>query len=63
MPPARPVPTTAQALKQCFVSPNVADANLEAANVVDVLHEVAEALNRIAAALEHQQTAGKDQGS
>jgi hypothetical protein len=63
--------TTAEALKETLVSPNEHDRNLEAANVVDGLFaiaraidginltgdldDVAQALNRIAAALEKKQ--------
>lgn len=63
MPQNKPAPTAAQELRQCFISPNVADSNLEAANVVDVIHEVAKALNRIAAALERQQSAEENNAS
>ena len=45
-----PVKTTAQiaeALRYSLVSPNVADSNLEPANVVDVLHDIAVSLNRL----------------
>ncbi len=34
----------ATAIRQCLVSPNVADDNLEPANVVDVLRQLAEAV-------------------
>ena len=34
----------AQAIKAALISPNVADDNLEPANVVDVLHQLAEAV-------------------
>jgi len=45
-----PVKTTAQiaeALRYSLVSPNVADSNLEPANVVDVLHDFAHALHNL----------------
>jgi hypothetical protein len=49
---------TANALKECFISPNVSDSNLEPANIVDVIenlsrgiHRIADALDRIAAAM------------
>ena len=34
----------AAALRDVFISPNVCDANLESANVVDVLHQVSQAI-------------------
>ncbi len=35
------------ALHSCFISPNVADSNLEAANLVDVIQNVARALHNL----------------
>lgn len=44
--------TTAEAIQRTLQSPNVADKNLEASNVVDVLDDLAMAAHRIAYALE-----------
>lgn len=41
----------ADALLSCFISPNVVDYNFEAANVVDVLARIADAINNVAKAL------------
>jgi hypothetical protein len=38
-------------LRECFISPNESDRNLEPANVVDGLFAIARALNKIAEAL------------
>ena len=38
-------------LERCFISPNVADSNLEPANVVDVIDRAARNLSRIAHAI------------
>jgi len=35
-------------LERCFISPNVADSNMEPANVVDVIDRAARNLSRIA---------------
>jgi hypothetical protein len=40
------------AIRAAFISPNVLDSNLEAANIVDAISQVARALNRCAAAVE-----------
>jgi phage terminase large subunit-like protein len=40
-----------QSLERCFMSPNVADSNLEDANVVDVIDRAARNLSRIANAI------------
>ena len=42
----------ANAIKNCFVSPNVSDSNFEPANLVDTTQNIANALNRIADALQ-----------
>lgn len=42
----------AERVSECLISPNVADANMEHANVVDVLHQIAVAINRLAKAAE-----------
>ena len=41
----------ARAIEYGFVSPNVADSNLEPANIVDVLQLIAIALEHVAAAI------------
>jgi hypothetical protein len=41
-----------RAIYDVFSSPNVADSNLEAANLVDTSAEIAKGLHRIGAALE-----------
>ena len=38
-------------LERCFISPNVADSNMEPANVVDVIDRAARNLSRIAHAI------------
>lgn len=43
--------TIAEAIHQTLCSPNVMDKNLEAANVVDALGDIADALTRIADAI------------
>ena len=57
------MPTTndavAKAINANLNSPNVLDSNFEPANVVDVLHDIAGALHRIAAALEHEPKEGQ----
>ena len=40
-----------ESLERCFISPNVADSNLEPANVVDVIDRAARNLSRIAHAI------------
>jgi len=35
---------TGNALRECFISPNVSDSNMEAANIVDVGNNIAKAL-------------------
>jgi hypothetical protein len=59
----RTEPSAGRALLDCLISPNVADRNLEPANVVDVIDRVADAIDalsrgthRIAAALERMAT-------
>ena len=42
----------ADAIDRALISPNVADANFESANLVDTTQRVAEALHRIADALD-----------
>jgi hypothetical protein len=44
--------TQAEALEQCFISPNVADSNFEPANVVDVLRFIADNIGSLADAAE-----------
>lgn len=46
------------AIRECLISPNEADANLEPANVVDGLCEIARAMNRIAKALTELRESG-----
>lgn len=41
-----------EVVRVALISPNRPDANLEPSNIVDVLGEIADALNRIATALE-----------
>lgn len=41
----------AEAVERCFISPNVCDSNLEAANVVDVIAQVSHNLKRVAHAI------------
>jgi hypothetical protein len=43
----------ADAIRYCFVSPNVSDSNLEAANIVDTLDDLARAGHRIATAIDN----------
>jgi hypothetical protein len=40
-----------EAIENCFVSPNVRDSNMESANVVDVIDDVARGLRTIAHAI------------
>ena len=47
----------ADAIDRCFVSPNVADSNLEPANLVDVVDKAAHGLFRIAHAIYPPNTA------
>jgi hypothetical protein len=44
----------------CFISPNVSDANFEAANLVDVVDDVAKALFQIAKAIDGLAEAVRD---
>ena len=44
--------TTAEAIAEALISPNVQDSNFEPANVVDVLQRVANGLGAIAVAIE-----------
>jgi len=44
--------STAQALRDTLVSPNVADSNFEPANVVDALDKIACAIFRLAEVIE-----------
>lgn len=44
----------AEAIRDTFTSPNVLDANYEAANVVDALAEIAEAIRDLADATRGQ---------
>ena len=37
----------AEALRACLISPNVCDSNLEPANLIDVLSELARGMNRV----------------
>jgi len=46
-----------EGLERCFVSPNVADSNLEPANVVDVIDRAARNMHRIAHAITPQDAA------
>ena len=48
----RAIDGVAESLERVFVSPNVCDSNLESANLVDTTQSIANALNRIAKALE-----------
>lgn len=52
--------STSKAIRDTFTSPNVADANLEPANLVDVVHYVARAADRIATAITPRAAPGKD---
>jgi hypothetical protein len=59
--------TTAEAIRSVFVSPNIADSNLEPANLVDVMANLAQAawgiskgLDRIAKAIDGLAEAVKD---
>lgn len=47
-------------LRACFVSPNVADANMEAANLVDVIDKATYRLAAIAQAITAPVTPGHD---
>jgi len=47
----------------CFISPNVSDANFEAANLVDVVDDVANALFQIAKAIDGLAEAVRDSGN
>jgi hypothetical protein len=47
----------------CFISPNVSDANFEAANLVDVVDDVANALFQIAKAINGLAEAVRDSGN
>jgi hypothetical protein len=47
----------------CFISPNVSDANFEAANLVDVVDDVAKALFQIAKAIDGLAEAVRDSGN
>ena len=42
----------AQAIRDCLISPNESDQNLEPANVVDALAAIARAISRLAEAVE-----------
>lgn len=52
--------TTAEAILATLVSPNVPDSNDEPANVVDMLHRSAMALERLSRAIMPHASAGKD---
>lgn len=41
----------AEALKHVFISPNVADSNMEPANIVDALDKIAHAIGNLADAV------------
>ncbi len=43
--------TTADALRDTLISPNVSDSNFEPANVVDALAGIAQAINNLASAV------------
>lgn len=51
---------TSNAIRDTLTSPNVADANLEPANVVDVIHELARTTKAVASAITADAAAGKD---
>jgi hypothetical protein len=51
---------TATAIERSLISPNVADANLEPANVVDVVHQLARATHAVALAITPNASPGKD---
>jgi hypothetical protein len=53
--------TTAQAIVHTLESPNVADSNLEPANVVDVIDHLSRSARRIADAITPNITGGKDE--
>lgn len=53
--------TTAQAITHTLESPNVADSNLEPANVVDVINHLSYSTRRIADAITPNITGGKDE--
>lgn len=44
-------PGLGNALKQCFISPNVADSNSEPANMVDALDKISGSLDGISEAI------------
>lgn len=46
----------ARTLRSCFISPNVSDSNMEAANLVDVLDDISRALWKIADIFEKANT-------
>ena len=54
--------TTAQALRETLISPNVPDRNLEPANVVDVLAAVSVSLHQISNAITPVAIPGTDAG-
>jgi hypothetical protein len=47
-----------KALSSVFTSPNVSDSNMEPANVVDALDNIARALHRIANEMEKENNKG-----
>jgi hypothetical protein len=47
----------AVAIDRNFTSPNVADSNFEAANIVDVMHSLAQAIHHLADAIEGKRPA------
>jgi len=48
-----PRPSLADTLRRVFESPNVPDTNLEPANIVDGLAMLAQAINRLARAVQN----------
>lgn len=51
---------TADAIANSFQSPNVADSNMEAANVVDVIHDLSRQARNIALAITPNAAPGQD---
>ena len=52
----------ATAIRDSFNSPNVLDSNLEMANIIDVIHHVAMALEELAMATKTQAKATREAG-
>lgn len=54
--------STADAIRQTLISPNVADRNIEPANVVDVLNELGYKVAKVATAISADVAPGHDAG-